>query len=473
MLIRFTVENFKSFRETQEFSMEADASVADLPGNTVLTPAGPLVKTAAVYGHNASGKTNLVAALQAVRDVVVESQKDELRREVPGMDAFALAGEAAGKPCGFILELNLDGVGYRYRLGATAERIVFESFMVFGSNGTWLPIFARDGDEVVFAGTDEGFVPAEQRAVLSRSLNERRSLLGYAATFDTPQARAFVDWCADGLVIQRHTPEGTDEERRRTREMANEAIAQAADLRAKLLPLLTDADVGVVEIATVGEAEVPELIDHHIALISTDPEVVLDQIQLREIVEKIVHQHVSRHFSLRHRSMHDAGGTTLPWSAESAGTRRYVELLALLLLGASDPPHTFVVDELESSLSPDLLERIVRLFQHPDTNPSASQLIFTTHDRSLLDAANLLRRDQVWLAQKQDGGNTDLYSLADFPEEEVDGGLLSRRFGSGRFGGVADFGPSLESLPVAREPQVLRGFTPASPPAEEPAGATR
>ena len=130
--------------------------------------------------------------------------------------------------------------------------------------------------------------------------------------------------------------------------------------------------------------------------------------------------------------------------------------MSLLLRETVTFPHTVVVDELEQSLSPDLLERIVRLFHDPEVNRSGSQLIFTTHERSLLDAPNLFRHDQVWFVEKKPGGDSELYSLADFEEGTLDPGvLLSKRYAAGPYGAVGRFGPAMEAA-TPDEPLDLR-----------------
>jgi len=122
-------------------------------------------------------------------------------------------------------------------------------------------------------------------------------------------------------------------------------------------------------------------------------------------------------------------------------------------------PGTLVIDEFDSSLSPELSQRLVRLAHDQEVNPSGTQIIFTTHDRSLLNEPNLLRRDQVWITDKGDDGGTQLYSLADFGSEVRPNRPLGKQFAAGRFGGVAEFGPTLEAIPVPRAPQELSLFT--------------
>ena len=460
MLIRFSVENFKSFHAKQDFSMEADEAVVDLPGNTVVTPAGTLVKTAAVYGHNASGKTNLVAALQTLAGLLERPHPREgFVTRLGRLDPFALGADGEPRPCRFEIELLIAGRVFRYLLAADANRVVEEALEATAAGdderpGPWEHVFHRQRGDLTFFGNRE-FGSREKQDLLEETLNEERPLLAYAVEMKTAVAALLQDWFVDALDI--HRLRGARPERYGMsglhRRVARRLEADA-EFKHRFLRVFADADLGVVD-AEKRELTADDLNPGLLERLQASADRVGDDLEGRVAHHlRVMQRHEIR---LTHRAAGERG-VTLPWASESAGTRRFVELLAMLLLHDSGPPRTFVVDELEASLSPDLLDRLIRLFHDPEVNRSASQLIFTTHDRSLMDAKRLLRRDQVWVTQKHDDGHSELYSLADFKEGEPTPGLIpSRRFGSGAYGGVAEFGASLHAPLPAGEPQRLPG----------------
>ena len=308
------------------------------------------------------------------------------------------------------------------------------------------------GPDVKFH-SEEAFGSGEKKRLLVETLHERTSLLHHATNLRTSLAADLYAWFAKRLRLHRW-PDGA---------LAND---WAVALREKLLDrletddafatrfrkLAADADLGVVAFERVN----PTLDDiPHARLIGLAEEAKRAGQTLDAVVDRHLEEFGSPTLRLRHRTV-DGADAALPWDTESSGTRRFIRLLAMLLLYDDGPARTIVIDELEHSLSPDLLDRLVRLFHDPEVNRSASQLIFTTHDRSLMDAKRLLRRDQVWITQKGDDGATELYSLADFDEGEApEHSISSRRFATGRYGGVAEFGRSLETLLPADQPQEL------------------
>ena len=459
MLIRFSVANFKSFRGKQTFSMEADADIAELPGNTVLTPAGTLVKTAAVYGHNASGKTNLIAGLEALAGLLERPDtRSGFISRLGQLDPHRLAAGAEDPVCRFEVELLLDGRSFRYLLVADSGRVLEESLdatsQEAAAGGTsWKPVFHRKRGSLDFFDSEE-FGSREKQNLLEETLNEQRPLLAFAVEMNTAIAAKLQRWFTETLDIHRLPTSRFVEKTTGSihRELMSR-LDEDAEFKERFLSFFAAADLGVTD---ANPREVDEEPDGLVASFLRQMAKSEHEMSRRAAQERLDHPEPQRELRLSHRC-ENGGEIELPWESESAGTRRFVDLLAMLLLQADGPPRTLVIDELDASLSPDLLERIVRLFHDPTVNRSASQLIFATHDRSLLDADELLRRDQVWVTQKRESGDTELYRLSDFDDGPwADGVVPSRRFATGRYGGVAEFGFALDALPRPRERHVLQ-----------------
>jgi hypothetical protein len=148
------------------------------------------------------------------------------------------------------------------------------------------------------------------------------------------------------------------------------------------------------------------------------------------------------------QSIHRApGGEAVRFNfleAESNGTQRFFAL-AGPWLDALDQGALLVIDELDCSMHPALTWKLVELFQTPDANPNGAQLVFSTHDSTLMDL-ELFRRDQVWIVEKDRTGASRLSSLYDFEEKPRADEAVQRRYLAGRYGGVPVFGPTFEDL---------------------------
>jgi len=402
MLIRFEVENFRSIAREAELSMVAvdrdrDATVA-------MEPLGQsLLKVAGIYGPNASGKSNVLAALNWLCDGIATSLRfwDE---SIP-FDPFAF-GAGPGKPSRFVLELSVDGVRFEYSLEVDSEKVVSEALFHFPKK-LRRRIFERSGGSLLFqrglgrlSGTKE-------------LLTDRTLVMSVAPRFDEPLVTAFAQQVRQ---IQTLGPSGFFPRRSaygrhrvflpsrvRTERWFDDEIERHTDERGRALSLLKLADLGIDDV----------MIDE-------------DEVQSADSPES----RVQKSLKLVHRV--STTSEPLGYEQESAGTRTWFRLIGPTLQ-ALRQGSLVVVDELDASLHPTLAAELVHLFHRPDTNPLCAQLVFTSHDTSLL---NHLNRDEVWLTEKGDDGVTVLGSLAEFAGERVrkhvsiESGYLHGRFGA-------------------------------------------
>jgi uncharacterized protein len=397
LLIQFRVENHRSLRDEQILSLAATRG--DTADPRLLQAEGldePLVSVAAIYGANASGKTNVLGALGFMRQAVLQSQR---MWEVEGTprEPFLLSDKAR-EPSLYEAEILVGGVRYRYGFQLSSTRVEEEWLHAWpkGKQALW---FEREQDTFNFGKSLHG----ENEAI--RGLTRPNSLFLSAAAQNNhvmlgPIFRYFNNWRfvsrrwrgrAPAQVIARtFTPEGNSEFDRHA-----------------LMQLLQAADTGILEVRVEQE------------LIGRD-------------LEGGAVQGPSLYF--RHRAA-DSDKAWLPLAAESAGTVTLLDLgpriIAILQSGG-----VLLVDELESSLHPALAVAILRLFSDPLKNRNNAQLIFATHDTNLLGALpgeRPLRRDQIWFTEKDDTGGTHLYPLSDFharKEENLERGYLQGRYGA-------------------------------------------
>lgn len=419
MLLRFRVANHRSFRDECALSLigtaDDDQCAARDTGLRYKDRTVTALPVVGVFGANASGKTNLLRALRDMRSAVRTSFADWTKSPGVPREPFKLDPSCAEETSLFEVDLLMGGargrapVRFTYGYELSDERVEAEWLHAYpgGERDVWFDREAErpdsEGGEFVFSRSG-GFTG--KRDVLVELTRPDALFLSTAATLNDPQLSAVHRWFLDNLWLV--TP-GADIAARTdwTHRLITEG-RRNKEYRERLLRLLEAADLGV-------------------AGLDLNP-------QTREV-------------RLRHRT---ADGTDIPLdflTEESFGTHAWFAFLGPML-SVLDSGSALLVDELDSSLHPTLAAEVVRLFQDPHSNPNGAQLIFTTHDATLLGSAVLdrpLGRDQVWITTKSKSGTTELYPLtAAHPAEGED---LERGYLRGKYGGV----PRVTTGEIARE----------------------
>lgn len=406
MLLRLQVANVRSLRDEQELSFVAPGSEDEPDGVArALTLAGdqeirvfPLV---GVFGANASGKSNILTALADMRAAVLNSYARWAAYEGTDRTPFALDPKSHNEPSFFEVDLALDGIRWTYGFELGADRVEAEWLHCYprGRRQVWLDRDASRPQVYEWPGAR-----VKGRAQLERRTRPNALLLSTAGTDNHEQLSPLFHWFRRNLWLV------NPEDERPEREAFTAAELSGRRAR-RINELLRIADLGL-----------------------TGAEVVQDG---------------SGRIKLIHRSA--AGGTALDWRQESLGTRSWFALLGPLLL-ALDEGAVLLVDELDASLHPRFAAEVVRLFHDPHANPHGAQLVFTSHDPSVLttpSGGRLLAPGQVWLTEKDEDGATELYPLtAASPGEGED---LMKSYLAGAFGGVPDLleGQFARRLPTA------------------------
>jgi uncharacterized protein len=423
MLLEFSVKNYRSFRDKVTLSMVASSDTKHLDTNTfeVTTPSKfRLLKSAAIYGANASGKTNLLRALGHMGAMVERSFIAAAREALTSTSPFRLDPATRTSPTEF--EATFIAGDQRYVYGFTVEGgHIGEEWLTAARAARPRPLFRRRRDGSVQWGNSW----RGGRAHIEAAMRDNALLLSVAAQFNNAVAGPPRDWFSQTLwEIDRPG----DMEAHDVTVAAMRTFPQFEPL---FLRLLATADLGIerVEIESVPVDATPEWqhaseqdrADMRASASLWTPSTVG---MVRRGADGELHQ-----FDL--------------YEEESAGTRRLFDLaghwLAAMLGG-----HVLIVDEFEAKLHPLIARRLLRMAHAAPTHP---QLIFTTHDCNLLDA-DLLRRDQVWFTEKNQDGATDLYSLWDYKarkDENLRKGYLQGRYGAIPFVGEFSFGQDAEA----------------------------
>jgi AAA15 family ATPase/GTPase len=426
MLIKFRVENFRSIRDEQEFSLVSSNLEGPTVGLLQSTPTPfPLLPVAAIYGANASGKSNVLWALKFIEEAVLLSQRSWAPNERIPLEPFRLDKNAQERPSLFEVEFVAEKVRYAYGFVLNSQEIL-EEWLYSYPSGRQQTLFVRD------AALNRPFrfnrvLKGENQAIAK--LTRKNSLFLSTAIQNNHHAlKPVYDWFLSGIHFI------MDDDRRRHLLHHTVRGFDKPEMRAAILALLKGADLGVCDVAVSSEV-LPELARELLEVLAKD-----DQ-QMRDFIQK--HPTIPR-IALKHSIGSGAESLELPLEHESRGTQALLALSGSVLRALNDGT-TLCIDELEASLHPVIGIQIVSLFSSAETNPNGAQLIFNTHDINLLDA-DVLRRDQVWFTEKAKDGATTLYPLTDFKprkEENLKRGYIQGRYGAIPFAGI---GANLRNL---------------------------
>lgn len=409
MLVDFRVKNFRSLRDEQELSLVASTDKAQLDTHTIPTgiKAIPnILRSAVIYGANASGKSNIIRAIQYIRNMVVEAGINMRPDQEFTVRPFQLNEETASNPSEFSITFIHNGIRYRYELALVPKRIIYERLHVYKAFKPTL-MFERNYD--VKSGQYEYSYPGlkGQKKAWEGATRENMLFLSVAVHFNSDDLRPIYDWFSTKLAIFN--------EHEQINVGFTVAMLNDQESKHKVLDFLHSADISIDDIELVKQRVQRKTIKHDVATGITD-------VQSDEVDEP----------TLRFIHKTNSGRATFNIEDESSGTRNLL-FLAGPILHMLQNSITLVVDELDTSLHTQLVRAIVRLFHRPDVNNSGAQLIFTTHDTSLLNATGLFRRDQVWFIEKKVDQSSELYGLLEYTprkSEALERGYLQGRYGA-------------------------------------------
>lgn len=420
MIIDFTVENFRSIKTEQTFSMLASDSKNDHPGNIFPLEKEnklSLLKTGLVYGANASGKSNLLLALKAFRDFVVNSTDLKLDALIPYYQPYKLDRNYRGNPTTFDMEfVGNDGIRYRYTISFTKMEVILEE-LLFYPNKQEARIFRRKkGETIKFGHHAKGRKKSIEQELIPNNL-----FLSKAANSNHDQFKGIYLYFKNNLDFFPTGLLGPAFDTYRTSTLMQN---KESDFSNRLTNLLIAADTGIHSLGMEEKStEVPLGI---LELVQEDKREELSQKPVQ------VGEPVAYHNTFDGEKEGEVIGFQL-LRDESDGTVKMYSLGGFII-PALEKGHTLFIDELDRSMHPHLCEYVLKLFNNPETNPHNAQLIATTHDTSLLNPDSL-RRDQIWFISKTQGASR-LFSLDEFDKSEVrkttpfDKWYLDGRFGA-------------------------------------------
>ena len=430
MLISFTVENYRSFAGEQTLSLEA-AKDDTHPSHVVNCGKFSLLKTAAIYGANASGKSNLLKAFGFMAGFVrTSATKMTLGDAIRGADCFRLVKAQADQPCSFDIRLLLRDVEYQYGFSVTKQRVHDEWLYITQKGAKSSNPLQRHLDPSTerTAWKLRGELKGANDIV--EKTRDNGLFLSRAAEMNVDSVKELFLWFKEHLHCLNFAKPPTDLMEETARRIGGDRA-----FRTRVESLVRDADFGISGIeATVLLLKLPESGN-----------------RLADYIEGP--SRLGRVFKFSVQTVHRLPDSedTVAFSLEdeeSNGTQRFFGIIGPVL-EALDHGSLLVVDELDCSMHPQLTHKLVEMFHSEEANPKGAQLVFATHDTNLM-TPSLFRRDQIWLTEKTSSGGTSLFSLSDIesekrPRKEEP---FEKHYLAGRYGGVPTFGPAFEDLDV-------------------------
>jgi AAA15 family ATPase/GTPase len=342
-----------------------------------------------------------------MRGVVLESATLQPGQTFDRLQPFKLDATSGSQPTEFEVTFILDGVRYQYGFAMNAQRIVSEQLLVYKAfkPQRWFErhFDAESGKDVYeFGPSLKGAKNLWEGATRPNAL-----FLSVAVQLNSEALRPVFDWFANRLVI-------FNEQSPLSPQFSVQMLKQEAQ-RTAICEFLRAADISIADIELATKQAMVRTIKFDLAT------GIREDAASEQSVDEVKFHHVTEH-----------GKAVFDLTDESSGTRNLLFLTGPIL-DILNKGLTLVVDELDTSLHTLLVQALVRLFHRPEVNTGGAQLIFTTHDTSLLDAYGLFRRDQVWFVEKRPDQSSSLYPLLDFSprkNEALERGYLQGRYGA-------------------------------------------
>jgi len=429
MLIEFSVGNYRSFNDIVTFSMVA-ANLTSL--NKKLDTSNifhykksiHLTKTAAIYGANASGKSNFVRAFAFMRDFIFNSSKESQADEEIGIDKFQLSTATDHRPSFFEAIFVMNGIRYRYGFEIDNERV--HSEWLYRAKERETNLFLREGKRIEQKGT---FSDSDGKGLDGRT-RENALFLSVCAQWNGKISIDILTWFRKCMIVS-----GLDDTASRVYTMRQ---LKNSGLKNKIIEFIRMFDHEIRELnekqSVMTESDLP----NEPRELQKIGKFLLARIHEFGLAEDIVRKSTIHTIHRKYNDKNEYVGDEIFDLAlnESDGTQKAFSFSGPLF-HALEYGLILFVDELDARFHPIITQAIVQMFHDKRSNPKNAQLIFATHDTNLLNN-RFFRRDQIWFMEKNKYGATDLYSLLDFKVRND--ASFKKDYIAGRYGGIPFLG---------------------------------
>ena len=412
MLIEFSVANFKSLRDRQTLSLVKAKGNELEEFNTFNVSAYTdfnLLRSAAIYGPNASGKSNFIFALAVMKNIIDNSAKELGHDDDLPVKPFLLNRKNIKAPCEFEVTFIIDHVRYQYGFSATDKQIYEEWLLAYpkGRPQTW---FARNwsNEESNYVWQSSSSLKGEKQ-LWQKSTRKNALFLSTAVQLNSEQLRPIYDWFNKSLRIANYSGWGP----------GYSASLCKTERKENVMDFLHAADLNIsdvlVEEAPFDAAELPEGMPRSVR------EAIVNEMEGKQILD----------IKTAHKTQ-NGDSVFFDFEEESMGTQKLFSFAGPWLDSLTNG-YVLFIDELHNSLHPLLVKFLIELFHNEDSNPNNAQLVFTTHETSILNQ-DKFRRDQIWFCEKDNDQASVLYPLSDFSprkgRENLELAYLSGRYGA-------------------------------------------
>lgn len=416
MLVQFSVENYKSFKDERTFSFLSTSDTSLLENTFEVNDKARLNKTSVIYGANASGKSNVFKALTFFFKFAVFSGPNTQAGDKTGTKPFIFSDETVNEPSSFelIFYIPEDGRPIRYRYGFSVNsHQVVQEYLYAVNNVRESELFYRENQKI-----DVSPVHFKEGKRNVGAVRENASFLSVCAQANGEISRKIVAYFRNFTVIAGYSD-------RIIPYSMDEIYSEKHD---RILNFLHFADLQIKDFRKVEEPQDPSEFES-----VPDPDI-------REFLIKKISGVKRSEFHYGHpffRGKEEDGTAFIDESEESRGTNKLFGY-APYFFEILDKGGVLCIDEFDSSLHPIIVENLIQLFNSPVTNPHNAQLLVSCHTTNIMNN-ELLRRDQIWFCEKDRFGATDLYSLSDYKVRKD--ASYSKNYLYGKYGGI----PSVRS----------------------------
>ena len=390
MLIQFSVENYLSIKDKVVLSLLASRD-SEHPEHLILDGNKNYLKSAVIYGANASGKSNVLNAFWFMVNYVLTSHNQQVHKAIE-RSPFKFDKETPARPSGFEVIFTANGIRYAYGFSVT-DKAVVEEYLYYYPNGRQALIFERK-DTTDFRFT----VDIDEQNTLKDRTSANKLYLSVASNWSYAKVIPVLEWFASCQIITKNSV--ADAYGLEAEQLKDD------DYRRVIASMLRVADFGIQSLQVRDSDPIPS---QHSDIFTN-----IDAVHTVQDIEG------------------NTSSYTLNMTEESDGTNSYFKLIGIVKK-ALDQGTLLVADEMDAHLHPLLTKHLVSLFNSAEFNPNGAQLIFTSHNTNLLDL-DVLRRDQIWFTEKDEQtAATDLFSLYDFSirkDAKVEKGYLIGRYGA-------------------------------------------
>ena len=416
MLIEFSVTNFRSIKAQQSFSLtKSKFKESQALDENCFEPTNlrnlALLRSSVIYGPNAAGKSNLLLALRTMKNVVEDSATEYQRGDVLPITPFKLDPEYVNAPSVFEAVFNSQSVRYQFGFAATRERIIEEWLIAYPKTRAqhW---YARLWDkEKGQYQWEMGNALQGQKQLWQDSTRSNALFLSTAVQLNSQQLQPIYDWFSDTLRTTSVTGLNPG---------FTALLCDDMNKKNRVLSFLKAADLDIHDVMIERKVFDPDDLDDDLP----------DEIKAM-IAKKMEGKEILSDLNIVHK---DATGKPVifDFNEESHGTKKLFSF-AGPWLDTLKNGYVLFIDELHDNLHPKLVQFLVELFHSDKTNPNNAQLVFTTHDTSIL-TDEVFRRDQIWFCDKGTDQATIVFPMTDFSprkgRENLERAYLSGRFGA-------------------------------------------